>query len=325
MTEARRSSQAPQQPSRSKPQSLSVVIPVYNEVQNAEPLVRQTAESLRTVGLPWELITVDDGSQDGTPAALRSLQAEFPELVVVQLGRNFGQTPALQAGLDRARGDVIVTMDGDLQNDPRDIPQLLERIAAGADVVSGWRQGRQDALVLRKIPSWFANRLIRRLTSVPIHDQGCSLKAYRRDVVKRLNLYSDLHRFIIVLTMGVGAVIEEIPVRHHSRAAGQSKYGISRVFKVVVDLLTLQMLTRFQENPTRWFALLGLPFLIGALVTGVAAVFLWSESIVLPTVSFLASLIFASCTLAGLLGEVIIQTASGKTKHRAIYREHGAT
>jgi hypothetical protein len=170
-------------------------------------------------------------------------------------------------------------MDGDLQNDPRDIPRLLEEIERGADIVSGWRRERQDLLLLRKIPSWIANWIIRGATGVPIHDQGCSLKAYRREVIEGLDLYADMHRFIALLTMPMGTSIAEIQVRHHPRVAGTSKYGLGRVFRVLTDLVTIQMLTRFRESPIRWFALLGTPFLLGTLLAGLAAFWSWGDSI----------------------------------------------
>lgn len=302
--------------------SLSVVVPVYEEEANVAPLVRGIAAAVRPLGIAFEIVIVDDGSRDGTAAALRALLPETPELVVLRLRRNFGQTAALRAGFDRARGDVIVTLDGDLQNDPRDIPRLLERIAAGADVVSGWRRQRRDKLVVRKVPSWLANRLIRALTRVPIHDQGCSLKAYRREVVENLRIYSDMHRFIAVLTMAAGASIDEIEVQHHPRRAGVSKYGLSRVFKVLSDLLVIQMLTRFRESPTRWFALLGLPFLAASLVFAVAATS-WGSGVVLSTASVLLALIFASCLLAGLLGEAILATSGPAERRSRIHRVAG--
>ncbi len=290
------------------PRSLSVVAPVFNEEANAEPLVCGIAEAVRPLGLPFEVVVVDDGSRDGTLRVLRDLVARTPELVVVALRRNFGQTLALQAGLDRARGDAIVTMDGDLQNDPRDIPRLLAALEHGADVVSGWRKERQDAVLLRKIPSWIANRLIRLVTRVAIHDQGCSLKAYRRDVIRNLDLYADMHRFIAILTMPLGASIAEIEVRHHARRAGASKYGISRTFKVIADLFTIQMLTRFRERPMRWFTLLGIPFFAASLVASLAV--LWAEKIVVPTaIALLAGTSFLACLLLGLLAEFVLSTA----------------
>jgi len=299
------------------PSSLSVVVPVFDEADNAAPLVTGIVVAVRPLGIPFELIVVDDGSRDHTVETLRRLLPETPELVIVRLRRNFGQTSALQAGFDRARGDVIITLDGDLQNDPRDIPRLLERLERGADVVSGWRLDRQDAMVLRKVPSWLANRLIRWVTGVPIHDQGCSLKAYRREVIEGLSLYSDMHRFIAILTMPQGAAIDEIEVRHHPRTAGESKYGLSRVLKVLADLLAIQMLTRFRKSPTRWFGLVGAPFLLGSILAAVASIWTW-EPLVVPTVSLLLGLVFISCLFAGLLGEAIVDTMGSGEHHQGV-------
>ena len=301
--------------------TLSVVVPVYNEVANAAPLVSGIVAAVRPLDIPFELIVVDDGSSDGTPDVLRELIETNPELVVIRLRRNFGQAPALQAGFDRARGDLIVTLDGDLQNDPRDIPRVLERLRAGADVVSGWRVNRQDAMLVRKIPSSLANRLIRWVTRVPIHDQGCSLKGYRREVIERLDLYSDLHRFITILTMPQRAAIEEIEVRHHPRVAGESKYGLSRMLTVLVDLAAIQMLTRFRESPTRWFGLLGAPFLLGSIVTGIASLLFGESFMVLPTVSMLMALVFMFCIFAAVLGEAIIDTLGYTERNRVVVRE----
>lgn len=301
--------------------SLSVVVPVFNEEANIRPLVRGIVEAIRPIGLPCEAIIVDDGSTDRTAATLRELLPETPELIVVSLRRNFGQTLALQAGFDRARGDAIVTMDGDLQNDPRDIPRLLEPLSLGADVVSGWRRSRQDTLVLRKIPSWVANGIIRLVTRVPIHDQGCSLKAYQREVVQRLDLYADMHRFIATLTMPQGASIAEVEVRHRPRISGTSKYGLSRVFKVLADLLTIEMLIRFRENPLRWFALLGSPFLAGTVAFALLAVWTAHSSLVLPTVALTSGAVFVSCVLFGLLGEAIIETGGTRRARGIVVRE----
>jgi len=246
-----------------------------------------------------------------------------PELAVLALRRNFGQTAALQAGLDRAQGEAIVTMDGDLQNDPRDIPRLLAELSGGADVVSGWRKNRHDALILRRIPSWLANRLIRLVTGVVIHDQGCSLKAYRGEVVRGLDLYADMHRFIAILTMALGASISEVEVRHHPRVAGKSKYGISRTFKVLADLFSIQMLTWFRENPIRWFALLGSPFLVTAVLALVAVFLSDGSTTVLTAVALLTATTFLACLFLGLLGELVIQGTHGDRSRRAALREWG--
>jgi len=291
------------------PRSLSVVVPVYNEAANAEPLVRRIALAVRPLGLPCEIVVVDDGSRDDTLPILRGLVPEVSELVVVALRRNFGQTLALQAGLDRARGDAIVTMDGDLQNDPADIPRLLDALSAGADVVSGWRRDRRDAVVLRKIPSWVANRLIRLVTRIDIHDQGCALKAYRREVIRGLDLYADMHRFIAILTLPLGASITEIEVRHHPRVAGTSKYGISRTFKVLADLFTIQMLTWFRERPMRWFTLMGIPFLVATLLAGLMALVSDAGTVVPAAIALLTTTSFLACLLLGLLAEFVLSTS----------------
>jgi glycosyltransferase involved in cell wall biosynthesis len=302
---------------------VSVVAPLFDEEENARALVEGVVEALRPLAIPFELVVVDDGSRDGTLEVLRGLVPFIPELVVVALRRNFGQSLALQAGLDRARGDVIVTMDGDLQNDPRDIPRLLDALRRGADVASGWRRRRQDTLLLRKIPSWVANHLIRLVTGVRIHDQGCSLKAYRREVVRGLDLYGDMHRFIAVLAMSVGATLAEVEVRHHPRVAGESKYGLSRTFKVIADLFTIEMLVWFRERPLRWFALLGAPFLALALLLAVAPPLAGASSPVLASVALVAALTFGSCLLVGLLAEAVIETAGHGGSRRVVFHEGG--
>jgi glycosyltransferase involved in cell wall biosynthesis len=308
---------------RWRPLSLSVVVPVYNEEDNVGSLVERIVDSVRPLGLPFELVIVDDGSSDGTLAVLQERVARTPELVVVALRRNFGQTLALQAGLDRARGDAIVTMDGDLQNDPVDIPRLLRELEKGADVVSGWRKSRQDTLILRKIPSWIANRLIRLVTRIPIHDQGCSLKAYRADVVRGLDLYGDMHRFIAILTMPIGASITEVEVQHHPRMAGKSKYGLSRTFKVLADLFTIQMITWFRESPMRWFALLGSPFVALAIFAAAAALLSGTHHVILASVALLTSTTFLACLLLGLVGELLLAGEPHGRRVGLVARERG--
>jgi len=288
------------------PRSMSIVAPVYNEETNVEPLVRGIAEAVRPLGLAFEIVIVDDGSDDGTLLALRGLMASTPELAVIALRKNFGQTLALQAGLDRARGDAIVTLDGDLQNDPRDIPRLVAELSRGADVVSGWRRRRQDTLILRKLPSWIANRLIRLVTGVEIHDQGCSLKAYRGEVVRGLDLYADMHRFIAILTLPLGASLAEVEVRHHPRSAGRSKYGVSRTFKVLVDLFTVQMLTWFRDRPIRWFATTGFLFFVAAAIAISVALASPGPNVVPTAIGLLSATTFVSCLLLGLLGEFVV-------------------
>lgn len=234
---------------------VSVVVPLFNEEPNVAPLVEQVRDALAEE--EWELILVDDGSSDGTAGVAAEAAERDDRIRLVRLARNFGQTAAMQAGFDRSRGDIVVTMDGDLQNDPRDIPRLLARVRQGCDLAAGYRKDREDAFLTRRVPSRLANALIRRITGVPLRDNGCSLKAYRREVVERLHLYSDLHRFIAPLAAATaGAEIEEVTVRHHPRRRGESKYGLSRTWKVLADLITVNMIRSFRERPLVLFGLL---------------------------------------------------------------------
>jgi glycosyltransferase involved in cell wall biosynthesis len=245
---------------------LSVVAPLYNESQNVQPLVDWILEALATYAGAFEVILVDDGSRDDTWDRIAAAAAAHPQVHGLRLGRNVGQTAAMMAGFDHARGRVVVSLDGDLQNDPRDIPMLVAKLEEGYDLVCGWRQRRQDKLILRKVPSWVANRIIRRLTGVQITDNGCSLKAYRRDLLDRISLYAEQHRFIPALSASVGARITELPVRHHARRFGESKYGISRTVKVLVDLITLKMITTFRSRPLVGFVAVSAPLVGAALV-----------------------------------------------------------
>ncbi len=249
---------------------LSVVAPLYNESENVRPLVAWIIEALADYRRQFEIILVDDGSRDATWAEVTAAASADPRVHGLRLGRNVGQTAAMMAGFDHARGRVVVSLDGDLQNDPRDIPALVARLDDGYDLVCGWRQQRQDKLLLRKVPSWVANRIIRRLTGVPITDNGCSLKAYRRELLDRISLYAEQHRFIPALSASAGARITEMPVRHHARRFGQSKYGISRTVKVLADLFTLKMITTFRSRPLLGFGTAALP-LLGA--AGVFVIF----------------------------------------------------
>jgi glycosyltransferase involved in cell wall biosynthesis len=273
---------------------LSVVAPLYNESQNVRPLVEWILQALESYPHSFEIILVDDGSRDDTWAQVRATAAD-PRVHGLLLGRNVGQTAAMMAGFDHARGKVIVSLDGDLQNDPRDIPALVYKLEEGYDLVCGWRRQRQDKLLLRKVPSWVANRLIRRLTGVPITDNGCSLKAYRRELLDRIPLYAEQHRFIPALSASVGARIAEMPVRHHARRFGESKYGLSRTLKVLVDLLTLKMITTFRSRPLVGFAVAAIPALGAALVFGV----LWLVSLTQFGPEKASALVFPG---AGLLG-----------------------
>lgn len=238
--------------------ALSVVVPLFNETASLAALLDQLLAALRPLNLPFELVLVDDGSRDGTGQALQRLSSEIPELVAVLLRRNYGQTAAMAAGFDASRGEVIVTMDGDLQNDPADIPLLLNKLAEGYDLVSGWRHQRQDGRFSRLLPSLLANRLIARVTGVGLHDYGCSLKAYRREVVEDMNLYGELHRFLPALAFIEGARIAEVKVQHHRRRFGHSNYGIDRTFRVLMDLLTVWFMKRFLTRPMHVFGFGGL-------------------------------------------------------------------
>jgi glycosyltransferase involved in cell wall biosynthesis len=239
----------------SAPPALSIVVPVYNEEESVGPLVAAVREALAD-GPAWELLLVDDGSRDATATVAAQLAAEDARVRLIRLARNYGQTPAMQAGFDHARGRVVVSMDGDLQNDPRDIPHLIAKLEEGYDLVAGVRQRRQDKLITRKVPSYVANRVIRSITGVSITDNGCSLKAYRRELLQRMHLYSEMHRFIpAVAAATAGARITEIPVRHHARRYGTSKYGLSRVTKVMADLLVVKMIHSFRHRPLMMFAI----------------------------------------------------------------------
>ena len=233
----------------SAPLNLSVVVPLYNEEESLPHLVEQLLSALRTTDEAFELVLVDDGSSDRTAKVLAKLSAEVPEVVAVLLRKNYGQTAAMAAGFDVAGGEVIVSLDGDLQNDPADIPMLLAKLREGYDLVSGWRHQRQDAALQRKLPSRIANRLIGQVTGVRLHDYGCSLKAYRREVLSDMRLYGELHRFLPALAFIEGARITEVKVNHRARQFGSSKYGIDRTFRVLMDLLTVWFMKRFLTRP----------------------------------------------------------------------------
>jgi glycosyltransferase involved in cell wall biosynthesis len=289
---------------------LSVVVPLYNEEGSVERLVQAVQEALGSEH-DWELVLVDDGSRDSTVARVRSAAAQDARIRLVRLARNYGQTPAMQAGFASARGDVIVTMDGDLQNDPADIPLLVARLDEGYDLVAGYRERRQDVWLTRRFPSMVANWLIRKATGVPIRDNGCSLKAFRRPVVERLHLYSDLHRFIpAVAAATAGARITEMPVRHHARRFGQSKYGLSRIAKVMADLLVIVMIRSFRGRPLHLFAgaaLVALFFSLAALVAEVIAVAAFrpvkAEALVFPSVAIVWFGLAVYLLILGLMAE----------------------
>jgi glycosyltransferase involved in cell wall biosynthesis len=246
---------------------ISVIVPLYNEEPNLRQLTEGLRRSLGPMGHPFELIFVDDGSTDGSQETLRALKAETPELRVILFWRNFGQSAAMTAGFDYCRGEIVVTLDGDLQNDPQDIPRMITELEKGYDVINGWRKERKDPFFSRRIPSILANWIIGRTTGVRLHDYGCSLKAYRRAVAKQLLLYGELHRFIPVLASFYGARIAEMTVSHHPRQRGRSKYGIGRTYRVMLDLLLMLFFQKFATRPLQLFGLGGgLLFGIGLLI-----------------------------------------------------------
>ena len=237
---------------------VSIFLPVLNEEPNLRPLHEKLDRSLAQLGRSAEIIYVDDGSTDGSLSVLRELAARDSRVRVIALRRNYGQTPAMAAGIDAARGEVLIPMDADLQNDPADIGRLLEKLDEGYDVVSGWRKNRRDPLITRKIPSQMANWLISKIGGVPLHDYGCSLKAYRRESLADVNLYGEMHRFIPIYASWSGARVTEIPVEHHARTMGKSKYGLSRTIKVVFDLMTIKFMASYQTKPLYVFGWAGL-------------------------------------------------------------------
>src|SRR4028118_2296555 len=247
---------------------VSVVVPVYNEVESLPHLIEAIASSIQPSGLSYQIICVDDGSKDGSGELLQQLASSRDDLCAVILRRNYGQTAAMSAGFDRARGRAIVTLDGDLQNDPADIPLLLAKLDEGFDVVSGWRKDRQDNAIKRNLPSILANRLISWVSGVRLHDFGCSLKAYRREVIDGVRLYGEMHRFLPIYARWHGAKITEVEVRHYARTSGQSKYGLERVLKVLADLITVKFLDRFQQKPMYIFGAVGLVSLAMSLFAG---------------------------------------------------------
>lgn len=247
---------------------LSIVIPLYNEEENVEQLYTQLKAALEGTGQEYEIIIVDDGSTDGSFDILKRLHEVEERLKVIRFRRNFGQTAAFAAGFDRSQGEVVITLDADLQNDPADIPLLLDKIEEGYDVVSGWRLHRQDPFLTRRLPSMIANWLISQVTGVHLHDYGCSLKAYRREVVKNVQLYGELHRFIPAIANWMGVSVAEVPVRHYSRRFGKSKYGLSRTARVMLDLLTVRFLLSYSTRPIHIFGGLGLISFVGGIGLG---------------------------------------------------------
>jgi len=296
---------------------ISVFLPVYNEEPNLPPLHAKLDEALKALGRSAEIVYVDDGSTDGSLKILREIAELDSRVRVVALRRNYGQTAAMAAGIDAARGKVLIPMDADLQNDPADIIRLLDKLDEGYDVVSGWRKNRKDKMVTRKIPSMMANRMISVIGGVPLHDYGCSLKAYRRESLQDVKLYGEMHRFIPIYASWAGARVTEIPVDHHPRTMGKSKYGLSRTVKVVFDLITIKFMASYQTKPLYLFGWAGLLTFAIAFFSAVLAismkVFAWPHhadfvETPLPTMAMVTLVLGVQLFLMGLLAEMLVRT-----------------
>jgi len=292
---------------------LSIIIPVYNEEGNVRPLYSSLRPALDGIGRLFEIVFVDDGSEDGTYSILRALNASDPRCKVIRFRRNFGQTAALAAGFAYARGDIIVTLDGDLQNDPNDIPRLLEKIEEGYDVVSGWRVHRKDRFLTRRLPSICANWLISKITGVKLHDYGCTLKAYRREVAQNIGLYGEMHRFIPAMASWMGVSVAEVEVEHHPRRHGASKYGLSRTLRVFLDLITVKFLLSYSTKPLQMFGTVGF---LSSLAGFVLAAYLSVDKLVfhhrlsdrpLLFLAILLMLVGVQFITMGLLGEMMVR------------------
>jgi glycosyltransferase involved in cell wall biosynthesis len=304
---------------------LSIVVPIFNEIDSIEPLITNIAQVLQENHLDYEIICVDDGSVDGSGERLSQLANLRTDLVAMILRRNYGQTPAMSAGFQYARGKVIISLDGDLQNDPQDIPRLLAKLETGYDLVSGWRKERQDDRLTRLLPSKIANWIIAKVTGVPLHDYGCSLKAYRAEVLADMNLYGELHRFLPALAYIEGAKITEMPVNHHARRYGKSKYGLGRTFRVVLDLLTIFFIKKFLTRPMHIFGGFGLfCLLLGSALGGYLTYLkiILGQSIGQRPLLMLSVLLFLAgiqLFCFGLLGEMMMRTYH-ESQNRPIYR-----
>ncbi|GCF85272.1 glycosyltransferase family 2 protein [Geobacter sp. SVR] len=294
--------------------NFSVVVPIYNEQDNIDELYQAIVGALDGFDPNYEIIMVDDGSTDGSFGALQRLAGKDARLKVIRLRRNFGQTAAMSAGFDAATGGIIIPMDGDLQNDPADIPRLVAKLEEGYDVVSGWRHDRKDTFITRKIPSLLANALISSFTGVHLHDYGCTLKAYRREVLEGINLYGEMHRFVPALASQVGARVAELQVSHHPRRHGSSKYGISRTLRVILDLMTVKFLLAYSTKPIQLFGRWGVYTFLAGLASGTATVYMkLFEHVSMnrnPLLILTAFLLFMGIQfiVMGLLGELNART-----------------
>ena len=310
---------------------LSLFLPVLDEEESLRPMHEKIRSALDALGKTAEVIYVDDGSTDKSFSILRDLAGDDKRVRVISLRRNYGQTAAMSAGIDAARGDILIPMDADLQNDPADIKRLLDKLDEGYDVVSGWRKNRQDKLISRKIPSQIANRVISWIGGVPLHDYGCSLKAYRRDVIQDVRLYGEMHRFIPIYASWAGARVTEIPVDHHARTMGKSKYGISRTIKVIFDLMTIKFMASYQTKPIYVFGTFGMLAFLASIFAALYAIFLKFADVFglpqyqadfvetpLPVLSIVMFAISVQFFLMGLLAELQVRTYH-ESQDKAIY------
>lgn len=293
---------------------ISVVIPVFNERENLRPLFEGIREVLNDMGRTWELLFVDDGSTDGSYAVQQDIALLDGHVRVVRLRRNFGQTAAMSAGFDHAQGEIIITMDGDLQNDPTDIPMLVETLETGYDIVSGWRKGRKDPLISKRFPSFISNKVASWVTGVKLHDYGCTLKAYRKEILDEIHLYGELHRFIPALAGAIGARVGEVEVKHHARTNGKSKYGVGRLLRGFLDILSLKLLISYSTRPMQIFGGLGMLSILMGILSAGATVFM---KLAIGTnmtgnpllyLTILAVLVGIQFITMGFLGEINIRT-----------------
>lgn len=297
--------------------SVSIVIPIFNEIENIELAWNEIRDLFSTIDRPYEVVFVDDGSTDGSQQALRQLSANNTEVKCVLLRRNFGQTAAMHAGIQYASGDYIVTMDGDLQNDPDSIPQMLEKLDHGFDLVHGWRKSRQDKLLTRKLPSWMANKLISKVTGFPINDLGCTLKAIKSEIAKDIELYGEMHRFIPILASNLGARCVEMEVNHRARQFGESKYGLGRFIRVLLDLITIKYMTKYFSSPMKFFGLIGffVSLLSGLAFMAVAVMkLLWGFDVTgnpLTFLSIVCAILGIQFFSLGLIGELSVRIYYG--------------
>jgi glycosyltransferase involved in cell wall biosynthesis len=295
-------------------QTLSILIPVFNEEGNLSLLYEKLVTALKKFEGLYEVIFVDDGSSDGTLEILLDLRERNPNVKIISFTRNFGQTAALSAGIDFSKGDILIPMDADLQNDPEDILSLLQKIEEGYDVVSGWRKDRKDPFLKRRLPSLIANKLISWMGGVHLHDYGCTMKAYRRDILKNIRLYGEMHRFIPIYAQWIGARVSEIPVRHFQRGSGASKYGMSRVFKVILDLMVVKFLLSYSQKPIYVFGGMGLLMILGGFCSGGYATYLklfQGVSFILTPLPLLCVLLLVLgflSILMGFLAEILTRT-----------------